>query len=309
MALSLVQSNLKFFVDDVLEVSGNVLLIGIGLLLSNALLFLPVWAAISAKIGKREAFLLSLFFWMAVQLSISFTPPGKIGALYTQAALAGSFASGCFIIPWSMLPDTIDLDELNTGRRREGAFYSFFVFFQKFAVAGGLALSNLYLETRGYVILSDCLPENLVIDPATGESLRCRQSASAKNAVRALCSYVPMFLIVVSGILTFFYPLSKQKLVEIQDKLAARKREGENHELQKIKADSVNENECEGGVTPGIDMDRGSDKDSSQRKFSSRPSLGSRKHSSSVQIPSGAFALSAPSPVSMVPESSVPQEE
>jgi len=36
--------------------------------------------------------------------------------------------SVAYLIPWSMLPDVVDVDELNTGLRREGIYYGFFVF-------------------------------------------------------------------------------------------------------------------------------------------------------------------------------------
>ncbi|WP_338460804.1 MFS transporter [Synechococcus elongatus] len=33
-----------------------------------------------------------------------------------------------YLIPWSMLPDVIEWDELQTGQRREGIYYGFMVF-------------------------------------------------------------------------------------------------------------------------------------------------------------------------------------
>jgi len=235
MALALIQSNLKFFVDDVMQAEPNVLLVAIGILMIMALLCLPIWAFLSGILGKREAYLISLVLWTIIQISLTFTPGSQRVVLYVQSAFAGAFASGSFVIPWSMLPDTIDLDELNTNKRREGAFYSFFVFFQNFGIAGGLALSNLFLDTQGYVILDECPSEALVKNSA-GENIRCLQTANAQNAVRALVSYIPMILIVVSAILTFFYPLSQQKLTEIQEKLKARKdaQPTVKNELQKV---------------------------------------------------------------------------
>jgi GPH family glycoside/pentoside/hexuronide:cation symporter len=108
-------------------------------------LCLPIWAFLSGGPGKREAYLISLVLWTIIQISLTFTPGSQRVVLYVQSA----FASGSFVIPWSMLPDTIDLDELNTNKTREGAFYGFFVFFQNFGIAGGLALSNLFLDTQG----------------------------------------------------------------------------------------------------------------------------------------------------------------
>ena len=52
-----------------------------------------------------------------------------------------------YLIPWSMLPDVIELDELETGQRREGIFYGFFVFMQKLGLSLGIAISNYVLSS------------------------------------------------------------------------------------------------------------------------------------------------------------------
>ena len=50
---------------------------------------------------------------------------------------AGGLSLGAaYLLPWSMLPDVIDEIELRTNERSEAIYYSFFVFFQKFATAG-----------------------------------------------------------------------------------------------------------------------------------------------------------------------------
>jgi hypothetical protein len=49
-----------------------------------------------------------------------------------------------------MVPDTIDLDELKTGQRREGIFYAFMVLLQKIGLAVGLFLVGISLESAGF---------------------------------------------------------------------------------------------------------------------------------------------------------------
>lgn len=44
-------------------------------------------------------------------------------------------SSPAFLLPWSMLPDVIDEDELLTGKRSEGSFYSIFILIQKLGAA------------------------------------------------------------------------------------------------------------------------------------------------------------------------------
>jgi GPH family glycoside/pentoside/hexuronide:cation symporter len=49
-----------------------------------------------------------------------------------------------------MVPDVIELDELETGKRREGIFYAFMVLLQKIGLALGLFLVGIALETSGF---------------------------------------------------------------------------------------------------------------------------------------------------------------
>jgi GPH family glycoside/pentoside/hexuronide:cation symporter len=42
--------------------------------------------------------------------------------MYVLAVMAGFGVSTAYLIPWSMMPDVIELDELTTGQRREGIF-------------------------------------------------------------------------------------------------------------------------------------------------------------------------------------------
>lgn len=75
-----------------------------------------------------------------------FVQPGQIVLMYFLAVMAGFGVSTAYLVPWSMLPDVIELDELNTGQRREGIFYSFIVFVQKICL--GLAV-NIVLQRLG----------------------------------------------------------------------------------------------------------------------------------------------------------------
>lgn len=69
--------------------------------------------------------------------------------------LAGIGVGAAILIPWSMLPDVIELDELRTGLRREGLYYSIFVVIQQMGIAGALAFSSYLLGVSGYVAPHD----------------------------------------------------------------------------------------------------------------------------------------------------------
>jgi Na+/melibiose symporter-like transporter len=67
------------------------------------------------------------------------------------AGAAGLGLGGAMLLPWSMLPDVVDADELQTGERREGDFYGLFVMLQKVGLGLALAGSSLALGAAGYV--------------------------------------------------------------------------------------------------------------------------------------------------------------
>ena len=63
------------------------------------------------------------------------------------------------LMPWVMLADVIDADELKHGYRREGLLSSFFVFINKVAIGLSLAASGYILSAGGYDNSSGTEPE------------------------------------------------------------------------------------------------------------------------------------------------------
>jgi GPH family glycoside/pentoside/hexuronide:cation symporter len=91
----------------------------------------------SRRLDKRRAFILGALTWMIVMLCISTLKADQVGLAYLLAALAGLGIATAYVVPWSMVPDVVEYDELRSGQRREGSYYAFASFFQKLA---GVAL-------------------------------------------------------------------------------------------------------------------------------------------------------------------------
>src|SRR5512136_1572914 len=108
-----------------------------------------------------------------------------------------------------MLPDVIELDELETGQRREGIFYGFFVFMQKLGLSLGIAISNYILELTGYV------------NQVPGAALPV-QPPAALLALRVFVSFIPAVILLGSFVVVHYYPINRQKhaalLAELQDR-------------------------------------------------------------------------------------------
>jgi len=106
-----------------------------------------------------------------------------------------------------MIPDVIEQDELETGQRREGIFYGFFVFMQKLGLSLGLAISNFILEAAGY------------ITPVSG-GLPPAQPPQVLLALRLFVSFAPALVLLISFFVVRAYPITRERHAAIRAQLA-----------------------------------------------------------------------------------------
>jgi glycoside/pentoside/hexuronide:cation symporter, GPH family len=192
------------FINVVLTVQGT----------SMVMLF--VWTAISNRLGKKAVYFMGMSLWIIAELGLFFLQPGQTGLMYLLAVLAGFGVSTAYLVPWSMIPDVIELDELNTGQRREGIFYGFMVLLQKVALAIGLFVVGWVLQQSGFQETAAGQP-----DPT--------QPLSALWAIRWMVGPVPLVVLLMGLGLAYLYPISKEIHAEILLKLAERKRSSPEH--------------------------------------------------------------------------------
>ena len=119
--------------------------------LGTTFIVIPIVAWLSKKIGKKKAFMLSQSISILgyIMLYLLFIP-GKPW-MYIIALPFFSFGIGSlFTIMMSMTADVIDVDELNSGKRREGVFGAIYWWMVKvgFAIAG--ALSGVMIAAVGF---------------------------------------------------------------------------------------------------------------------------------------------------------------
>ncbi len=175
----------------------------------TALVMLSVWSYISKRVGKKAVYFMGMSLWIGAQAGLFFLQPGQVGLMYFLAVIAGFGVSTAYLIPWSMMPDVIEIDELKTGQRREGIFYAFMVLLQKFGLALGLFLVGIALQWSGFkqTIAGLAVPE---------------QPASALLAIRFAVGPLPTLCLIASLILAYFYPITREVHAEILLKLKER---------------------------------------------------------------------------------------
>ena len=131
--------------------------------LCTTFLVIPIVAKMSKVMGKKKAFMVSQSISVLGYVMLWFLfIPGK-PYLFLIALPFFSFGIGSlFTIMMSMTADVIDLDELTSGKRREGVFGAIYWWMVKFgfAIAGGL--SGAIFSIIGFDAALEVQPESAI---------------------------------------------------------------------------------------------------------------------------------------------------
>ncbi|MFP5271630.1 MFS transporter [Coleofasciculus sp.] len=172
----------------------------------TALTMMFMWSFVSKRVGKKAVYLIGMPLLILAESGLFFLQPGQVGLLYGLAVLAGFGIATAYLIPWSMLPDVVDLDELNSGQRREGIFYGFMVLFQKMGFAIALFLVGKILDWAGFI-------------PSVAGEPNPVQPESALFAIRMIIGLLPTLILICGLVFTYFYPITREVHVQILHQL------------------------------------------------------------------------------------------
>jgi GPH family glycoside/pentoside/hexuronide:cation symporter len=175
----------------------------------SALLFIPFWVWVAKKLDKRRAFVWGTLSWIVVLMAIFFLGSGQLAMAYLLAAFAGSGIATAYVIPWAMVPDVVEYDQLQSGQRREGSYYAFASFFQKLATGAALWAMGTALAFTGYITPSSVNP--LPAQPDT-----------ALMAIRFFVGPIPAFLLFLAVLFAWRYPITRESHQAALDELASR---------------------------------------------------------------------------------------
>lgn len=119
-----------------------------GVFLVSVMLSLPIAVKLSKTNNKAALFSAAALWWGSMLSVLLFVQPDwPQWFLFVHAPLMGFGFAAAEFLPWSMVGDVVDEDDLRTGERREGLYNGVFTFLRKLsgAVAVFLALSILDL--------------------------------------------------------------------------------------------------------------------------------------------------------------------
>jgi GPH family glycoside/pentoside/hexuronide:cation symporter len=167
---------------------------------------IPTVAWMSKKMGKKNAFLLSqgISIFGYILLWFLFIP-GK-PYMFIFALPFFSFGIGSlFTLMMSMTADVCDLDELNTGKRREGIFGAIYWWMVKFGFAIAGLLSGAIMTLVGFN------PDAAV------------QSEGAVFGLRLFYSGIPILGTFIALLVMRNYDVTEERANEIRAELDRRK--------------------------------------------------------------------------------------
>ena len=182
--------------------------------LVTTFLVIPIVTYMSKKLGKKKAFLISqsisiigyIMFWF---LFI----PGKPYMFLFALPFFSFGIGGLFTLMMSMTADVIDLDELQTGKRREGVYGAIYWWMVKlgFAIAGGL--TGTILTLVGFTSGAASQPENAII------------------GIRLFFTGFPILGTLIAIYVMWDYDITEDKANEISAALAKKKSENTSNSL------------------------------------------------------------------------------
>ncbi|XP_059373195.1 sodium-dependent lysophosphatidylcholine symporter 1-A-like [Carassius carassius] len=193
LAFMLMEGNFAVFIKYTLgfrEDFQNILLF----IMLSATLTIPMWQWFLCRFGKKTAVYIGIT-WAVPFMILVVCINSSLLVCYIVSVAAGASVAAAFLLPWSMLPDVVDDFKLQnpTSQGHEAIFYSFYVFFTKFASGVSLGVSTLALGFAGY------------------ETGVCVQSDSVNLTLRMLVSAAPVSLIALGLLIFKMYPINEER--------------------------------------------------------------------------------------------------
>ncbi|XP_076127917.1 major facilitator superfamily domain-containing protein 2B [Alosa pseudoharengus] len=199
VAIQLVQSNFVLFCTYAVDLRDHFQNIVLTILIS-AVVSIPFWQWFLERFGKKTAAFCGITWIMPFTVMLVFIP--NLVVAYVVAVSSGLSVAASLLLPWSMLPDVVDDFRLANpfSKGHEAIFYSFYVFFTKFAAGISLGVSTLCLEFAGY------------------DTGACRQPPPVAYTLKLLIGAAPVAFIVTGLMILLLYPISED--VRLRNKLA-----------------------------------------------------------------------------------------
>lgn len=174
--------------------------------MGTAFLVIPVVTYISGKVGKRKAFiiatLLSIIGYILKWWGFSGASPWLI---FMPIPLLSFGIGGLFTLMMSMTADVCDLDELNTGTRREATFGAVYWWMVKLGQALAMLISGIVLSLVGF------------------DEGSTTQTVETMTKLRIADIVIPVITASMAIVLIWKYNITEEKAHEIREALIVKR--------------------------------------------------------------------------------------
>jgi len=197
----IITNGVLYYVDFVLGLSGIMSMVPLLVVFIMIFLFFPVYSRLIIKYGVKNVFI-SLLIFTGISFLLTFLIGWNLSTAFISMVLLGIGLSGYFVASQIVMANIIDYDEILTGKRRESSY------------AGMNALLTKPTNSIApWLFLSILAIFGFVNDPTV------EQTYSAKLGIMIAFTIVPGILILISGLIMFFFSLSGPNWSEQKDKL------------------------------------------------------------------------------------------
>ena len=171
-----------------------------------AALIVPVISKLGVRFGKKRVFQVSLIWGIIVMICrwYLFTPDMPYLQLL-DGVMYAFLDAALFLLCQSMIADVCDYDELRFGHRREGVFAAVYGWLFKTGLALGALAAGVILAKIGFDKKVDVIP-----------------SEETLQMMRMIYSLIPGLIFFLTAVLFSFYPLTKEKMLEVSRQLKER---------------------------------------------------------------------------------------
>lgn len=180
-----------------------------GTFLVGTVIAMPFWLRFARGRDKVTVYFAACAGWTLTFSSLLLVPADfPLAGMIVISLLSGAGYAAADMMPWSMVADIADEDEIISGERREGIFVGLFTFIRKMTGAVAVAIAFLVLDRVGF-------------EP------NVENSETVVTAIRWLTAGVPVLFILVSVLAARGYTLGHKEHEAILDELSERTRQRE----------------------------------------------------------------------------------
>ena len=201
---------LVYFAIHSLKISESDILFALPVYMLSAILSISfVWVKLSRKYDKRIALVTALVLSGLCCGLFMIVPEGSMLPILGIMFIAGFGYGGLLLLPYSMLMEVIDKNEIATMERWEGLYYGIWDFIRKLGMNIAKFLPMMALTWMGYVSAVD------------GQSVS--QPEHVVNGIRYLFSLGPALLYLIGALIVSKFPISRAEHEQIRMQLDQRK--------------------------------------------------------------------------------------